>query len=130
MSGRSCSLARTVFFIAELLRVHEVPDRVVIDRQAARSQLGDQPAQAEVAGPASLDQPITVLTGDLPRLVAAHLAGRDAPGAPPPHGATSRRVQPRPQHARVGLLNKVVPSDAGLRPANILNQKPPRVGKP
>src|ERR1700688_4331236 len=99
MAGRSCSLARTVFFIAERLRVTEVPDRVVVDRQAALRKLGHQPAQGEVAGPASLDQPVTMLPRDLPRLVAAHLAGRDAPSAPEARQPANSRTH---RHAEMG----------------------------
>jgi hypothetical protein len=47
-SGRSCSLANTDFFEAELLGVNEVPHCLVIDFEAAPGELGDEPAQGEV----------------------------------------------------------------------------------
>src|SRR5580693_2276974 len=50
-SGRSRSLATTVFFEAELLGVNEIPHRPIIDLNAARGELGDQSAQSEGAGP-------------------------------------------------------------------------------
>src|SRR5579863_2165097 len=49
MSGRSRSLATTVFFEAELLGVNEVPHRSVVDLEAALGQLRHQPAQREGA---------------------------------------------------------------------------------
>src|ERR1035437_4030421 len=49
MSGRSRSLATTLFFEAQLLGMDEVPDRPVIDLEAAFGEFGDQPAQGEVS---------------------------------------------------------------------------------
>jgi hypothetical protein len=37
------------FFEAELLSVHELPDRTVIDFEAALSQFGHEPAQGKVS---------------------------------------------------------------------------------
>ena len=75
MSGRSCSLARTLFFIAELFVVHELPYRAVIDLEATGgSQLGYQPTKRELGRLAALDQPVTVRPRDRAWLVATHLA--------------------------------------------------------
>jgi len=48
MSGRSRSLAATLFFEAQLLGMDEVPDRSIIDLQSALGEFGDEPAQGEV----------------------------------------------------------------------------------
>jgi hypothetical protein len=48
MSGRSRSLAATLFFEAQLFGMDEVPDRPIIDLQAALGEFGDEPAQGEV----------------------------------------------------------------------------------
>jgi hypothetical protein len=42
-SGRSRSLATTVFFEAEPIGVNEIPHRAIVDLKAALSELGDQP---------------------------------------------------------------------------------------
>ena len=41
--GRSRSPAATLFFEAELLGMHEVPHRVVVDLQATSGKLGNEP---------------------------------------------------------------------------------------
>ena len=46
----------------------ELPDRAVIDLEAALGKLGHEPAQGEVALPAAPDQPVAMRAGDLPRL--------------------------------------------------------------
>src|SRR6478735_8069500 len=58
-SGRSRSLATTVFFEAELLGVNKIPHRPIIDLKAARGELGHQPAQGEghVPGRAAPERP-------------------------------------------------------------------------
>src|SRR5262249_26957855 len=61
------------FFEAELLGVHELPHRAVIDLQSALAELGDKPSQGEVAILGSLQEPDTVLAGNRFRFVAAHL---------------------------------------------------------
>ena len=77
-SGRSCSAAISVFFVTELLGVDELPDRAVVDLEAALGELGHEPAQGEVALPAAPDHPVAIHACDLLRLVAADLARRDA----------------------------------------------------
>jgi hypothetical protein len=64
--------------MTELLGVDELPDRPVVDLQAALGQLGDQPTQGEVLAPAALQQPLPMPTRDFLRSVTAHLAGRQA----------------------------------------------------
>jgi hypothetical protein len=68
------------FFEAEFLGVDELPDRAIIDLEAALGQLGHQPAQGEVPFLDPPQQPQPVLTPDFLRLVAAHLARRYAAG--------------------------------------------------
>src|SRR5229473_5917252 len=73
-SGRSCSLASTVFFEAQLLGVDEVPHRAVIGLKAAPSELGHKPAQGEVPRAKPFSQPDLMLIPDRLRLMPAHLA--------------------------------------------------------
>src|SRR5258708_8921926 len=88
-SGRSRSLATTVFFEAQLLGMDEVPDRPIIDLEAALGEFGDQPAHGEVPCLCALQQPGTLLTRNRLRLVPAPLPRRNAaPPAPPPHPPT------------------------------------------
>src|SRR5712692_8519648 len=70
-SGRSCSLASTVFFEAQPLGVDEVPDRAIIDLETPRGELDHKPAQGE--GPLSnpFPQPGLMLVPDRLRLVPA-----------------------------------------------------------
>src|SRR5436190_2235147 len=79
-SGRSRSPAATLFFEAQLLGVHKLPDRAVIDLQPALSQLGHQAAEREVATPGPPQDPQPMLAGNRPRSVTAHLARRNAAG--------------------------------------------------
>src|SRR5229473_1922193 len=81
-SGRSCSLASTVFFEAHLLGMDEVPYRPVIDCEAAPGQLAHQPAQGKIPRADPPAQPNLMLAPDRLRLVPAHLAGRHAPRLP------------------------------------------------
>src|SRR6476659_437226 len=104
-SGRSRSLATTVFFEAELLGVNEIPHRPIIDLKAARGELADQSAQGEGPVPDTPRQKRSMLAGNRLGLLPAHLARRDAPRLPkPPHPIdhrarrdpkTRRRLVPR-----------------------------------
>src|SRR6516165_12430771 len=78
MSGRSRSLATTVFFEAEPLSMDEVPHRSIIDLKPALGQLGHQPAQSESAFPNAPRQKNRMLACDRLGLVPAHLARRHA----------------------------------------------------
>src|SRR5215831_5640674 len=77
-SGRSRSLATTVFFEAELPGVNEIPHRPIIDLKAAPGEFGHQSAQAEGAVPDPPRQKDRVLAGDRLGLVPAHLTRSDA----------------------------------------------------
>src|SRR5215831_7866633 len=79
-SGRSRSPATRLFFEAQLLGMDELPDRAIIDLEAALGELGHQPAQSEVALLDPLQKPTSVLARNLLRLVPAHLARRYAAG--------------------------------------------------
>jgi hypothetical protein len=81
MSGRSCSAAIVVFFIAELLGTDEVPYRMVVDLQPALGQLRHQSAQREIPPTAPLDEPILMLPPDRLGFVPTHLARSGAAGA-------------------------------------------------
>jgi len=78
-SGRSRSLATTVFFEAQLLGVDEVPDRPIIDLEAALGEFGDKPAQGEVPGLGALQQPGTVLARNCLRLCPPICPGATLP---------------------------------------------------
>src|SRR3954463_8568260 len=60
-SGRSRSPATTLFFEAELLGMHEVPHRMVVDLQAATGKLGNETAYGEIAVLDPLRQPDRVV---------------------------------------------------------------------
>src|SRR5216684_8212190 len=104
-AGRSCSLASTVFFEAQLLGLNEIPHRPIIDLEAALGELGHQPAQGEILLSHPFHQPDLMLAPDRLRLVPAHLPRRYAPGrseAPnpgdrrtDPHAELRRRLAPR-----------------------------------
>src|SRR3954470_21218706 len=79
-SGRSRSPATTLFFEAELLGMHEVPHRVIVDLQAATGKLGNEPAYGEVAVLDPLRQPDRLVSRNRLRLVTAHLARSNAAG--------------------------------------------------
>ena len=58
----------------------EVPDRPIIDLEAALGEFGYKPAQGEVPCLGTLQQPSTMLARNCPRLVPAHLPRRNASG--------------------------------------------------
>src|SRR3982075_1285496 len=76
MSGRSRSLAMTVFFEAELLGVNEVPHRSIIDLKTALGKFGHQPAPSKFSFSDPLHQKGLVLAGNCLWLFPAHLAPR------------------------------------------------------
>src|SRR5258708_20498591 len=91
-SGRSRSLATTVFFEAQLLGVDEVPDCPIIDLQPALGEFGDKPAQPEAPCLGALQQPGTVLPRNCLRLVPPPLPWPTA--ARPPHRPHPSTLQP------------------------------------
>src|ERR1700678_3036739 len=146
-SGRSRSLATTVFFEAELLGVNKIPHRPIIDLKPALSQFGHQPAQGEGPVPDAPRQKSRVLAGDRLGLMPAHLARRDAPRlpkpphpinhrarrdpeAPPTHAATALPSKPQPPRAREDPSNKACPSILASCPASTVNQNTPDSGIP
>src|SRR5580700_3777355 len=99
-SGRSRSLATTVFFEAELLGVNKIPHRPIIDLKPALSQFGHQPAQGEGPVPDAPRQKSRVLAGDRLGLMPAHLARRDAPRLPKPPHPINHRARRDPEARR------------------------------
>src|SRR5215469_5397643 len=94
ISGRSRSLATTVFFEAELLGVNEIPHRPIIDLKPARGELGDQSAQSEGAFLDAPPQKRSMFASNRLGLMPAHPARRDAsrlPDAPHPIDHRARR---------------------------------------
>src|SRR5208283_2307519 len=90
-SGRSRSLATTVFFEAELFGVHEIPHRPIVDLKAAQGEFDDQSSQSEGAVSDPPRQEHLMLAADRSRLVAAHLARRYPAGLlKPPHPINHR----------------------------------------
>jgi hypothetical protein len=63
-SGRSCSLAATVFFETQAFGVDEAPHRPVIDLDAAFGKLGDKAAQGEVRPDDPVQKPAAVLADE------------------------------------------------------------------
>ena len=92
--------------------MHEVPDRAIIDLKATLGELGDQPTDREVFLADPLQKPLAVLTGNRFRLVATHLAGRNAARlAQPPHPIDYRtdaqtKLRRRPIAGQPALLNR------------------------
>jgi hypothetical protein len=78
-SGRSRSLATTVFFEAEPLGVNEIPHRAVVDVKAALGELGDQSAQSERAFPDAPRQKQSVLASNRLGLVPTIWPGATLP---------------------------------------------------
>ena len=79
-SGRSRSPATTLFFDAELLGMHEVAHRVIVDLQATTGKLGNEPRMVKSAVLDPLRQPDRVVSRNRLRLVTAHLARSNAAG--------------------------------------------------
>src|SRR6266851_6569195 len=147
-SGRSCSLASTVFFEAQLLGMDEVPYRVVVDLQTTPGQLGHQPAQGEGLFPDPFHKPGMVLAPDRLRLVPAHLPRRHTPRPPVAPNPGDRRVDPNAEPRRrlaprqTVLLNRSNNTLAKINrirlchpcwppsPASMLNQIRPPKGIP
>jgi hypothetical protein len=71
------SAGRSDFF-AELFVMDEIPDRPMIELEAALGEFGDKPTQGEVPFPAALPQPGAVLVRNCVRLVPAYLPKRNA----------------------------------------------------
>ena len=147
-SGRSRSLATTVFFEAELLGVNEIPHRPIIDLEAALSQFSHQAAQSEGAVPDTPRQKHRVLAGNRLGFVPAHLGWRCAASLlKPPHpidhrawrdpearrriyAATAPPSKPRPPRAGEDPLNKAFPSMLASCPASTVNQNGADLGIP
>jgi hypothetical protein len=117
MSGRSCSLGRTLFFEAQPLGVDEVPDRPVIDLDAALGQFGLKAAQREVAAIRHARKKPVAVREQQPRSVAMHRAGgraaRRAKALRPLHNARHAKLQNRRDRsnalARVNTGNSPLP---------------------
>ncbi|KRP97199.1 hypothetical protein AOQ72_17315 [Bradyrhizobium yuanmingense] len=78
--GTIAFASRHAFFEAELLGMHEVPHRVIVDLQAASGKLGNEPAYGEIAVPDSLRQPDHLLARNRLRFVATDLTWLNAAG--------------------------------------------------
>src|SRR5829696_7218980 len=77
MSGRVCSVGRTVFFEAQPLGVQEHPDGAPVALDAAPQKLRRQAPGRERPRPAALAQPRRRLSRQRPLLVTADLARRE-----------------------------------------------------
>src|SRR5215218_3646316 len=128
--------------MSELLGVDELPDRAVVDLEAALGELSHEPAQGEVPLPAAPDQPVAMRAGDLLRLVAADLARRDAAGGRDPlhpvdrravaDAETGRRLPTREpflrhrRHNTLAKIHRISSTHPGWppRPVQTVNQNP------
>jgi hypothetical protein len=81
MSGRSCSLGRTLFFEAQPLGVDEVPDRRVIDLDAASGQFRLKAAQGEALAVRHARKKPVAVRQQQPGPMAMHRRGGHAPVA-------------------------------------------------
>src|SRR5215216_272931 len=112
MSGRSRSLATTLFFETQLLGMDEVPNRSIVDLEAPLGKLPDEPTQREVSFLHPVKKPNPMLSRDRLRLVPAHLARRNAarlsrPANPPDGRAGTNPKLPRRLAGRHStLLNR------------------------
>jgi hypothetical protein len=84
MSGRSCSLGRTVFFEAQAFATDESPHGSIVHLEAAGGELGDKPPQGEAPLRDPFPKKVSVLADHKPRPVAARfpLPGTAAPISP------------------------------------------------
>lgn len=141
ISGRRCSLGRTVFFKAQSLGMDEVPDRSVVDLRAALGKLGLKAAQGNMLAPAEpLQKPCSVRPKQRRSRPTDTPARSSAPRCPvalrPLHHAGHADVQNGSNRTnalaghdarhssfakikRIGLRHKMLAST----PASILNQK-------
>src|SRR5262249_12690761 len=113
MSGRSRSLATTLFFETQLLGMDEVPHRSVVDLKAPLGKLADQPAQREVSFLDPAKKPSPVRPRNRLRLAPAHLAGRTAPRPPRPTTPSDRRAGTYPNPR--GCLSRGQPTRLNRR---------------
>src|SRR6266478_6440037 len=147
MSGRSRSLATTLFFEAQILSMDELPDRPIVDLQPALGEFGDKPTQGEVPCPGALQQPITVLPRNLLRLVPTHLARRNAASLSEAPNPENGRVDAHPKLRRRPVTGQATLIDGRNHPlakihrirfahpcwpppASMLNQSRPDLGIP
>src|SRR2546421_10430585 len=103
MSGRSCSLGRTVFFEAQAFATDETPHGSIVHFEAAGGELGDKPPQGEAPLRDPFPKKVSVLAGQQPRPVAAHLPCRSTSRCPEPlrpfHHARRADAQRPSNHA-------------------------------
>jgi hypothetical protein len=99
-SGRSCSLARRLFFEAETFGVHEVKDRVVVDLDPALGQFDHQPPQGEIAITAAFKKPVAMLAAQDPGLASTHPIRLEAAALPQPAHPGDHGADPNPKPGR------------------------------
>src|ERR1700756_26391 len=99
MSGRSRSLAMTVFFKTELLGMNKVPHRSIVDLEAAPGKFGHKAAQGELPVPDPLHEKDMVLAGNGLGFVAAHLERRHAARLLEPPNPIDHRAGSAPNRA-------------------------------
>jgi hypothetical protein len=77
--------------------MNELPDRPVVDLQVPLGQFDDQATQGEVPLPATLEQPVPVLSNYLLRSAAAHRLGRHAARLAEAQNPVDRRLDTYPK---------------------------------
>src|SRR5258708_30990281 len=99
-SGRSCSLACTIFFEADALGGEEAPHRAVPDMQAAAGKLGADLLQRQVRNrPDPLQQP-GPLALQARVVIAPHRPGWKPAALPPNRNPINRPGDPHAKHRR------------------------------
>ena len=104
------------FFEAELLGVNEIPNRPIIDLEAALSQFSHQAAQGEGAVPDTPRQKGRVLASDRLGLASTHPARRDAPRLPKPSHPIDHRARRDPEARRQLMPRQPLLQNRGHRP--------------
>src|SRR3974377_94477 len=84
MSGRSCSLGRTVFFEAQTFTTDESPNGSIVRLEATPGKLRHKGAQGEIPLRDPLPKKVSMLAGQKPRPMTTHLSCRSTPRRPEP----------------------------------------------
>jgi hypothetical protein len=77
--------------------MNKLPHRAVVDLQSAFGELGNQPAQGEIARLDPFQHPDTVFAGNRLRPVPAHFAGREAADLSLPSHPSNGRANRHPE---------------------------------
>src|SRR5207302_9205618 len=97
MSGRSCSLARTVFFKCDLLLGEKAPDRAIANMDITRGKRPPYVMKRQIGRRSDKSEQPVPLILETPMALPAHRLSRDAPALPkplrPPNNAAHRDAE-------------------------------------